>query len=231
MLNVGDFFSSNNYGEASVVSVDSASSVLVRFTETGYECVVTMDNAMSGRVKDKLKRSILGFGFIGIGSATSTSKAYVIWRGMIQRCYSVVEGRNHHYTECSVCDEWRDFQVFAKWYNDKNPEGKDLQLDKDILLEGNKHYSPEKCLLVTQQLNKKFKTSMQTNNTSGFKGVSFEKKSNKWVARVTIGNKKRHRVGLFESAEDANKARLEYMKQMSERNNALGEILRKQNKT
>ena len=45
----------------------------------------------------------------------------------------------------------------------------------------------------------------QTNNTSGYKGVSFDKKSNKYVAKISINGKLNH-LGLFETAEEASRA-------------------------
>jgi hypothetical protein len=42
-------------------------------------------------------------------------------------------------------------------------------------------------------------------NASGFLGVWYNKKTNKWIARITI-NKKRKHLGSFETAEEASKA-------------------------
>lgn len=46
------------------------------------------------------------------------------------------------------------------------------------------------------------------NNTSGIRGVSFNKRKNKWVARLTY-NKKVISLGYFNNLEDAKKARLD----------------------
>lgn len=43
------------------------------------------------------------------------------------------------------------------------------------------------------------------NNTSGFKGVSWHKRSGKWDAHINLNGKKHH-LGLFETAEDAHAA-------------------------
>lgn len=40
------------------------------------------------------------------------------------------------------------------------------------------------------------------NNTSGFKGVSYQKTSGKWLARIKINGLKRH-IGSFDTAEEA----------------------------
>lgn len=43
------------------------------------------------------------------------------------------------------------------------------------------------------------------NNRSGFKGVSWKERNQKWVAQISIGNRKKH-VGLFETAVEAHQA-------------------------
>lgn len=50
-------------------------------------------------------------------------------------------------------------------------------------------------------------SSLCKNNTSGVTGVSYSKKENKWIARISI-NKKLKRIGCFINKEDAIKARL-----------------------
>ena len=47
-----------------------------------------------------------------------------------------------------------------------------------------------------------------SNNTSGCKGVHWDKSRNKWVARITV-NKKNYQLGRFENFEDAVKVRKE----------------------
>ena len=51
-----------------------------------------------------------------------------------------------------------------------------------------------------------YNMSIPKNNKSGYKGVSFDKKSNKWIARIGINNKTYH-LGSFSNKEDAIKAR------------------------
>lgn len=59
------------------------------------------------------------------------------------------------YTDCEVCDEWLNFQNFAKWYDENfyEVDGERMHLDKDILVKGNKIYSPETCIFVPQKIN------------------------------------------------------------------------------
>lgn len=103
-------------------------------------------------------------GYIGVGKYKSiengkNSKSYTAWANMFQRCYD----ENYHikkptYIGCSVVEEWYNFQVFAKWFEENfNHEVTDrLVLDKDILVRGNKIYSPETCCFVPYEINNKF---------------------------------------------------------------------------
>ena len=59
--------------------------------------------------------------------------------------------------------------------------------------------------IVTPQQNA-FNRAIQTNNTSGHKGVSLVKRNNKWLARIGF-NGKRIVLGTFDSYEEAVEAR------------------------
>lgn len=84
------------------------------------------------------------------------TKGYVAWQRMLQRCYDPKwQAKHPTYVGCSACPDWLEFQTFAQWYEDNYPiDGKKYQLDKDLKALGNKIYSPETCLLVSQVVNK-----------------------------------------------------------------------------
>ena len=80
------------------------------------------------------------------------TKQYITWKGMIKRCYSAKSQEVHHtYIGCTVCDEWLNFQVFAKWFDDNYISG--FHLDKDIKVKGNKVYGPNVCRFVSRLQN------------------------------------------------------------------------------
>lgn len=81
-----------------------------------------------------------------------TSRCYTTWNNMLKRCYSIKsQHRNPTYVGCTVCEEWLSFSNFKKWFDENYVDGFDL--DKDILVEGNKEYSPEFCRFVPHYLN------------------------------------------------------------------------------
>lgn len=49
-------------------------------------------------------------------------------------------------------------------------------------------------------------SKIRSDNTTGVKGVTFEKNRNKYRAQITLGNKKKH-LGYFDTLEDAAQAR------------------------
>ena len=79
--------------------------------------------------------------------------------------------------------------------NDKSIDHK----DNDGL--NNKKSNLRKCTNSENVINRK----IQSNNTSGYKGVSLIKKSNKWNAYIKTKNKRIH-LGNYESKIDAAKA-------------------------
>jgi hypothetical protein len=82
---------------------------------------------------------------------------YMRWYGMITRCYSEKFHRIYPaYVGCSVCDDWLYFSKFKAWMELQDWEGK--QIDKDLLIEGNKVYSPNACIFVSEALNKSLVT-------------------------------------------------------------------------
>ena len=79
-------------------------------------------------------------------------KSYAIWHAMIERCYSFKKQlKMPTYIGCSVCDEWLYFSNFKEWYDANYKEN--FELDKDILIKGNKIYSPETCRYVPKYIN------------------------------------------------------------------------------
>ncbi len=81
-----------------------------------------------------------------------------MWRRMLDRCYS--ESYHKHnpcYIGCMVCDEWLKLSNFYKWVQDpKNGYKNGYHLDKDILVRGNRVYSPNTCCFVPPQINEMF---------------------------------------------------------------------------
>lgn len=77
---------------------------------------------------------------------------YARWANMLKRCYyKRFKDKNPSYKDCYVCDEWLTFSKFKSWMEQQDWEGK--QLDKDILVVGNKEYGPEFCVFIDLKVN------------------------------------------------------------------------------
>lgn len=77
---------------------------------------------------------------------------YTAWESMLIRCYS--EKHRHKflsYAGCSVDERWRTFSEFKAWRINQAWEGR--QLDKDLLVEGNRVYGPDTCAMISPSLN------------------------------------------------------------------------------
>lgn len=127
---------------------------------------------------------------------------YRVWRNMLMRCYSdSYLKKQPTYKGCVVCDEWLTFSNFKDWMEKQDWEGN--QLDKDLLFEGNKIYSPETCIFVESKINK-FTTDHRAARGEYPIGVCWYAQINKFAARC--GNPftgKQEYLGVFDNPLDA----------------------------
>lgn len=101
------------------------------------------------------KKLLYGVGFNGFGN--NNDKSYTTWTNMFKRCYSEKLRNQPTYIDCKVDERWFDFNVYLEWFNDNYKDG--YQLDKDILIKGNKIYGPDTCCFVPEEINKAFTKS------------------------------------------------------------------------
>lgn len=136
---------------------------------------------------------------------TWTCPFYKRWHSMINRCYDEkIQTKHPAYSGCEVCSEWLVFSNFKKWMETKDWEGK--HLDKDLLVKGNKVYSPETCVFISSSLNN-FLTESSATRGQYLIGVSYDDKVSKY--RASCRNPftlKSESLGLFENEMDAHVA-------------------------
>ena len=171
-----------SHGDIKIISYTTSKSVLVRFVSTGYEVETNTQNIRTGRIKDRLTKTVHGVGCIGDGKHKPTSgrnrtKAYSVWCGIIARCYSVNDREKYKwYNDCSVSAEWLNFQNFADWYEKQpNANREYFDIDKDVLIHGNRVYSKDACMLVHKDVNYLF---LCDNDKSLPVGVCYDKLAN-----------------------------------------------------
>ena len=105
-------------------------------------------------------------------------KYYAAWKRMLERCYSkkFLES-NPSYNGTSVCSEWLSATAFKKWMEQQ--DWQDKCLDKDIIVPGNRLYSPETCAFVTNATNS-FVTASDASRGDYPIGVDLHKRAGKY---------------------------------------------------
>lgn len=84
-----------------------------------------------------------------------TCPYYKDWCSILDRCFCLkTHERQPTYRDCTVGDEWKRLSDFIKWVDSQpNKDWQNCVPDKDILVQGNKHYSPETVVYVSRQVN------------------------------------------------------------------------------
>ena len=72
---------------------------------------------------------------------------------------------------------------------------KGLQMDR---IDNNGNYEPGNLRFVTSQENNLNRRLLKSDNTSGYRGVSWQKQNKKWVAKIGTNGKVKH-LGYFDS--------------------------------
>lgn len=163
-------------------------------------------------VKNSHRKDVCNIGYIGNTSATINGKkkySYSVWNNMIRRCYDTKEQmKTPTYKGCTVCDEWLCYENFEKWFNENYYEipNQRMNLDKDILLKGNKIYSPLYCRIVSQEINILFIKSNKKRGRLPI-GVSVNNKKFKAQISLLINNKKVLKgLGTYDTPQEAFKS-------------------------
>ena len=209
---LGKEFQTLTSGKCIVIDYKGTYDVTVEFSSPHFIRTTTLSRLKAGKVKNLMFPSVYGKGFIGVGDFSNKGgdrKLYLLWKGMLGRCYGYkVEATRRAYKDVEVCDEWLNFQNFAKWcvdkkfYGKKDENGKVYQLDKDILVKGNKIYSPETCCFVPAEINH---TLLFSKNSRGNLplGVSLVKTTGKYRADISRRRIVDRVLGYFETPEEA----------------------------
>lgn len=124
-----------------------------------------------------------------------TCPYYRKWADLLRRCYSDKYKQKYPtYIGCLVCEEWLTFSNFKSWMEKQDWEGK--HLDKDILSEGGKIYSPETCIFVSARVNY-FLISGNARRGNYKLGVRWHKDVGKFSAQINDLNSKALHLGYF----------------------------------
>lgn len=153
---------------------------------------------------------------------------YKVWHSILVRTLYTPHKRLHPaYNDCTICDEWLNLSNFRDWF--ENPENgylDGLQIDKDILVKGNKVYSPDTCCFVPREINAAI--SFKHKGKCPIIGVKvhldkFETSISRYGNRVYLG--------IFDTVEEAfyayKAAKEQYIKELAEKYFHMGKITKK----
>lgn len=176
--------------------------------------------------KSKTKRLVHGIGindadyvvqkFENLGRVNGKKKIkrlwtcpyYMRWCSVLERCNpKVQQTKKKTYLGVTICEDWKYFSKFKAWMEQQDWQGN--VLDKDIVVFGNKTYSPETCRFVPDYLNKLL-TLSDANRGQWPLGVSLRKESGVFVSVIKTRTKKTggkiDYLGQFNNPQDAHKA-------------------------
>ena len=157
---------------------------------------------------DYTKFRIRDFGFITDIKCYSKEygvfKSYTCWYHMIERCYdkTLPSYINYGGRGVMVCDEWKLYSNFKKWYDDNCIDG--YEIDKDI--KGGMIYSPQTCIFISKEHNiseamsRRDYTKNSGKNNAMYK--SFEYYESNPVDRTFFKNKCKREGVDFESFKE-----------------------------
>ena len=203
----------NYYKNIYPVNDKQYNAILERYTDGADitdELVTDIVNDILYKADDwyanKWKKSMFGIGWLGCNDAEATRDNYIYskWANMMQRCYDEETHRlKPYYALCTAEIEWLNFSNYREWHKENMMGDRKVDLDKDVLVQGNTVYGSETCTLIPHFTNTLFEergadTNIVLNNTTGKYGVTMS----------VLG--KNEDVGTFDTEEEARQGYIDY---------------------
>ena len=205
---IGKVCKSKSSGDFKIVKYNDAKDVEIQFLNTGYETVAKLNHIKSGEIKDPHSPSVCGVGVVGTKYPVSEggihTKEYILWKSMLQRCYSTVYKKKYPtYIDCEVSDNFKSYEYFYEWCNEQIGFGVDgFELDKDLLVKGNKVYSEDSCVFIPKEINSLL-IKCTASRGEHLIGVYWSKTANAFKAMVRKNKGKQEYLGLFNTEIEA----------------------------
>ena len=203
----------NSFGsEMVIVEYNGCMNIDVLFPEYNWTFKgATYNSFKNGGIKCPYEPRVLNKGYIGEGEYKPSengkdTRVYRTWYDMLNRCYSEkYHERQPTYIGCEADELFHNFQNFGDWDKENyyEIEGEQMCLDKDILVKGNKIYSPDTCIYVPQTINLLFVKNDKSRGESAI-GTSYYKRDRVYVAHCSLlnpktGKSKGKNLGYYET--------------------------------
>ncbi len=186
----------NNFGSRIIIK-DYRNSIDIDVYFPEYDWMyynATYSNFKHGALQCPYEKRFYNKGYIGEGKYTTKHESFKHWYRMLSRCYdNKCQEKEPSYIGSQCYDEWHNFQNFAKWFDDNyyKINNERMQLDKDILYKGNKLYSPETCVFVSQRINNLF-TKRQ--NDRGDLPIGVTRIRDKYLAQINKNGRRERKI-------------------------------------
>ena len=205
---VGKVCVSKSSGDFKILKCNGAKDVEIQFLKTGFETSVQLGSIRNGNVKDPYSPSVYGVGVLGTKYPPTVNgrntKEYALWYSMLKRCYSEkYQKKQPTYKDCEVSDNFLYYEYFYEWCNEQIGFGNiGFELDKDLLIKGNKVYSETTCVFLPQEIN-----TLLVKNTASrgghLIGVYWSKTNKAFKATVRRNKGKPEYLGYFNTELEA----------------------------
>lgn len=224
-----------------IIEYNGYDDITVQFNDKhGAKVHTKMCHFYSGSVKNPYAPNVYGKGCIGekypYKSNKQDRKEYKVWHSMLMRCLDPkFKNYRQTYNDVTCCDKWLLYENFYEWIHEQinyqNLKNTTWAIDKDILVKGNKLYSPHKCCLVPECVNGLF-IKRQASRGKYPIGVCLDKTTKRF--RATCSNpfiNKYITIGYYSTPEKAFDAYKKYkediIKEMADREYRSGNITNK----
>ena len=218
-------FITNQGYEISIIDYKGANNCTIEFNDKHKTILHTikMEHVRKGNIKNPFHPLVWGIGYLGIREYKKDydielKPTYKKWNRLLERGYSkTLKEKYPTYKDIVVCEDWHNFQNFAEWYEENYKEG--FQLDKDILIKGNKIYSEDTCCFVPYEINNLLSSNRKSRGDTPI-GVSFHTRDNKYqaylntgVSRVSLG----YFISMTKAFQAYKEAKEQYIKEVANR--------------
>ena len=112
----------------------------------GHGCPLCSIDKHKGKKLKGVSNSLYG---------VKNERSYKVWSNLLLRTIAnPLKKYFPSYMKCELCEEWKEYANFKAWYNNPvNGYINGYDLDKDLLSNGRKLYSPETCCFIPKHLN------------------------------------------------------------------------------
>ena len=212
---VGKVCKSKSSGDFKILKYNNVRNVEIQFINTGYRKVAEMKEVRNGSIKDPYSPSVCGVGIVGTKYSSKVdgvrTKEYGLWVRMLERCYSdSFKKKNPTYEGCEVSDNFKSYEYFYEWCNKQigfsvDGNGNPFQLDKDLLIKGNKVYSESTCVFLPKEINSVLIKCTASRGVFLI-GVSWSNTHKAFKAQVSKNKGKSEHLGFFNTELEAFRA-------------------------